>query len=255
MKSGVFPRIARVAALVLVIGALSVGWVRAEHNNSAAPEQRALEQTIHKYLLDHPDVVLEALDILRARQKAAADERARANLAARRDELENDPASPVAGNPDGDVTLVEFFDYHCAYCKRVLGAMKAVLEEDPGLRVVFKEFPILGPDSLVAARAALASRNQDPAKYVEFHDALMSTRGRLTQPRILEIAADVGFDTERLVADMAAPEFAAAIERNLALARALGLNGTPTFVIGDRLIPGAVDLDTLKNLIAEARGS
>ena len=99
--------------------------------------------------------------------------------------------------------------------------MKAVLEEDPGLRVVFKEFPILGPDSFVAARAALASRNQDPAKYLEFHIALMSTRGRLTQPRILEIAADVGFDTERLVSDMAAPEFAAAIERNLALARAV----------------------------------
>ncbi len=255
MKSGLFPRIARVATLVLTIGALSVGWARAEHDNSASPEQRMLEQTIHEYLLDHPDVVLEVLDILRTRQQATAAKRARANLAAHRDELENDPASPVAGNPDGDVTLVEFFDYHCAYCKRVLGAMTAVLEEDPGLRVVYKEFPILGLDSIVAARAALASRNQDPAKYLEFHTALMSTRGRLTQLRILEIARDVGFDAERLVADMAAPEFAATIERNLALALALGINGTPTFVIGDRLIPGAVDLDTLKSLIAEARGS
>ncbi len=255
MKSGLFPRIARVATLVLTIGVLSVGWARAEHNNSASPEQRTLEQTIHEYLLDHPDVVLEVLEILRARKTATAAERTRASLAAHRDELVNDPASPVGGNPDGDVTLVEFFDYHCAYCKRVLGAMKAVLEEDPGLRVVFKEFPILGPDSFVAARAALASRKQDPAKYLEFHIALMSTRGRLTQPRILEIARDVGFDTERLVADMAAPEFAATIERNLALARALDINGTPTFVIGDRLIPGAVDLDTLRKLIAEARAS
>ncbi len=255
MKTGVFPRIARVAALVLTIVALSVGSARAEHNNSLPPEQRTLEKTIHQYLLDHPGVVLEVLDILSARQRATAADRARANLEARRDELENDPASPVAGNPDGDVTLVEFFDYHCAYCKRVLGAMTAVLEEDPGLRVVYKEFPILGPESVLAARAAVASRNQDPAKYVEFHDALMSSRGRLTQPRILEIAGDVGFDTERLVADMAAPEFAAAIERNLALARALGINGTPTFVIGDRLIPGAVDLDTLKQFIAEARAS
>jgi protein-disulfide isomerase len=161
----------------------------------------------------------------------------------------------VAGNPVGDVTLVEFFDYHCAYCKRALNAVTAVLGEDPGLRIVYKEFPILGPDSVLAARAALASRNQDPSKYLEFHVALMSTRGRLTQPRILEIARDAGFDAERLVADMASPEINTAIERNIELARSLEINGTPTFVIGDQLVPGAVDLDTLRRLIAEARAS
>ena len=255
MKNGSVRRVVVAAVLTLAIGALFPGWARAEHNNAAPPEQTAIEKTIHQYLLDHPDVVLEVLNILRTRQQAAEAEGARAKLAAHRDELVSDPSSPVTGNPDGDVTLVEFFDYHCAYCKSVRGSVMTVLDEDPGLRVVFKEFPILGPDSVAAARAALASRNQDPDKYVEFHNALMSTRGRLTQPRIIEIARDVGFDVERLEADMALPEVAQTIARNLALARALGITGTPTFVIGDRLIPGAVDLDSLKRLIAQARAS
>ena len=200
-------------------------------------------------------MLLEALGVLREREQAAESERARISIAAHREELVNDPASPVVGNPNGDVTLVEFFDYHCAYCKRVLKDVMTMLDDDPGLRIVFKEFPILGPDSIVAARAALASRNQDPGKYLEFHAALMSTRGRLTQSRILAIARDVGFETERLVTDMDSPEVTAMLERNLALAGALGINGTPTFVIGDHLIPGAIDLDALKQLVALARSS
>ncbi len=248
-------RFAVATALALAIGALSAGWARAEHNEANSPEQTAIERTVHKYLLDHPEVLLEVLDVLRERERAAEAERARASLAANREELVNDPASPVAGNPNGDVTLIEFFDYHCAFCKRVLKDVMTVLDDDPGLRIVFKEFPILGPDSVVAARVALASRNQDPDKYLEFHTTLMSTRGRLTQSRILAIARDVGFDAERLEADMDSPEITAMIKRNLALAAALGINGTPTFVIGDQIIPGAIDLDTLKQLVALARSS
>ena len=255
MKVGALRRVAVAAALTVAIGALSAGWARAEHNGAATPEQTAIERTIHQYLLDHPEVILEVINTLRERQRAASVERVQASLATHREELVNDPASPVAGNPDGDVTLVEFFDYHCAYCKGVLKTVMTVLDEDPGLRIVFKEFPILGADSVAAARAALASRNQDADKYVEFHNALMSTRGRLTQPRILAIARDVGFDAERLEADMASPEITKAIERNLALALALGISGTPSFVIGDRIVPGAVDLDALKQLIAQARAS
>ncbi len=248
-------RFAVAAALALAIGALSAGWARAEHNDANSPEQTKIERAVHKYLLDHPEVLLEVLGILRERERAAEAESARASLAAHREELVNDPASPVAGNPNGDVTLIEFFDYHCAYCKRVLKEVMTVLDDDPGVRIVFKEFPILGPDSVVAARAALASRNQDPDKYLEFHTTLMSSRGRLTQSRILAIARDVGFDAERLEADMASPEIAATIRRNLALAAALGINATPTFVIGDQLIPGAIDLDALKQLVAQARSS
>ncbi len=172
-----------------------------------------------------------------------------------RETLLNDPTAPVAGNLYGDVAVVEFFDYNCPYCKRVAPTVKTVLDEDPGVRVIYKEFPILGPESVIAAKAALASLEQDPAKYFAFHDAMMSNRGRLTETRIMDIAAEVGFDGERLKADMAAPEIEATIARNRALARALGISGTPAFVIGDRIVPGAIDLPALKRLIARARSS
>ena len=168
--------------------------------------------------------------------------------------LFDDPASPIGGNPDGDVTMVVFFDYRCGYCKGVHRTMTAALEQDPRLRVVFKEFPVLGLVSVAASRAALAVHRQNPDKYVAFHGALMKRRGRLTKPSILRIARDTGFDVKSLEADMASPEIDQAIERNLAVAAALGITGTPTFVIGDKIVPGAVSLKTMKRLIALARG-
>lgn len=238
--------------LALVFSAPGVAW--AEHK-AKSPAQLEMEETIHQYLIDHPEVIVEVLRILRQREQAAESERLRASLAAHREALLNDPTSPVFGNPDGDVTLVEFFDYHCTYCKRSLDDVNAIIESDPGVRVVYKEFPVLGPDSVVAARAALASRKQDPDKYFAFHNAMMSSRGRLTEPRIMDIAAEIGFDTERLKTDMAAPDVEETIQRNLALAEALGIGGTPTFIIGDELIPGAAGLNTFKRLIARARSS
>ncbi len=177
----------------------------------------------------------------------------RAGLAAHPEMLFDDPASPVAGNPDGDVTLVEFFDYRCVFCKGANKAVTAALQQDPRLRVVFKELPVLGPGSVAAARAALAAHRQDPDKYVAFHGALMGVRGRLTKPTIMRIARATGFDVKRLEADMSAPEIDQAIKRNLALAATLGIRGTPVFVIGDKIVPGAVNLKTMKRLIALAR--
>ncbi len=252
--TGRLTRLGAAAALTLVLVAFPGGMARGEHD-AASPAQARTERLIHDYLLDHPDVVVEAINTLRAREEAAKAERTRAGLAAHRDALFNDPDSPVAGNPDGDVTLVEFFDYQCAYCKRVLKEVMAVLAEDSGLRVVYKEYPILGPASVVAARAALASRKQDPEKYLRLHNALMSARGKLTDSKIMRIAGDIGFDVQRLKADMALPDVTEAIERNRALARALGIKGTPSFVIGDQLIPGAVSLDALRKLIAQDRSS
>ncbi len=244
-------RAALVVALVIVAGPAGL---RAEHD-APTPAQEMIEETIHDYLLSHPDVMLEVFDILRDRQDAAEADAARLNLVSFRDELLNDPAAPVAGNPDGDVTLVEFFDYHCTYCKRVLPSVLKSLGEDPGLRIVYKEFPILGPDSVLASRAALAAHRIAPEKYLDFHIALMSSRARLNEMRILGIAEEVGLDTDALQAEMKNPEIAAIIERNRALAAALGINGTPGFVIGDRIIPGAIDIETMRGLIAEARQS
>ena len=240
-----------VVAVVLVAGPVGL---RAEHE-ATTPAQEMIEETIRDYLLSHPDVMIEVSDILRARQEAVEADAARLNLASYREELLNDPAAPVAGNPNGDVTLVEFFDYHCTYCKRVMPAMMQSLGEDPGLRIVYKEFPILGPDSVIASRAALAVHRIVPDTYLDFHIALMSSRARLNEMRILGIAEELGIDTDALQAEMKNPEIAAIIERNRALAEALGINGTPGFVIGDRVIPGAIDIETMRGLIAEARQS
>ena len=247
-------RMMRAGLAVAVVLVAGPAGLRAEHD-APTPARQMIEETIHDYLLSHPDVMIEVFDILRERQEAAEADAARANLAAQREELLNDPSAPVAGNPEGDVTLVEFFDYHCTYCKRVLPAVMKSFEEDPGLRIVYKEFPILGPDSVIASRAALAAHRIAPDKYLDFHIALMSSRARLNEMRILGIAEEVGLDTDALQAEMKNPEIEAIIERNRALAAALGITGTPGFVIGDRIVPGAIDIETMRGLIAEARQS
>jgi len=172
-------------------------------------------------------------------------------IAAYRDQIFSDPRSPVAGNPAGDVTIVEFFDYHCSYCKTVSGPLDRLLAEDKGVRLVLKEYPILAKDSVVAARAALAAAAQ--GKYWEFHQALMAHRGKFDMPALKSMAASVGLDADRMEADMEASSMLEDLRGNHALAESLGVAGTPTFVIGDRIIPGALSVDDLKELIAEAR--
>jgi protein-disulfide isomerase len=209
-----------------------------------------VEKIVRDYLLREPEIIYQALQELQRRQAEAEAARQKAAIAAHQDELLNAPDTPVGGNPDGDVTLVEFFDYRCAYCRRVVPSMRALLDDDRGLRVVFKEFPVLGEDSVRAARAALASQSQ--GGYVPFHFALMAADD-LSMPGIRAAAAAVGLDPDRLEADMSSPEVIAAIEANYELANQLGIEGTPAFVIGDQLIPGAVDKARLDQLIRQAR--
>lgn len=244
----------------LVRHAVSVSAFAALALAAAAPATRAeqpanlsvqqIEKIVREYLLREPEIIYQALEELQRRQAEAEAARQQAAIAENRSELLNDPASPVGGNPDGDVTLVEFFDYRCAYCRRVVSSMRALLDEDRELRVVFKELPVLGPDSERAARAALASRRQ--GGYVPFHFALMAAED-LSLQGIRAAAEAVGLDPDRLEADMAAPEVNAAIQANYALANELGIEGTPAFVIGAQLIPGAVDKGRLEQLIREAR--
>jgi protein-disulfide isomerase len=209
-----------------------------------------VEKIVREYLLREPQVVYDALQELQRRQAEATAARQRAAIVENRSALLNDPASPVGGDPDGDVTLVEFFDYRCAYCRRVVSSMRALLDEDRDLRVVFKELPVLGPDSERAARAALASRRQ--GGYVPFHFALMAAED-LSPSGIRAAAEAVGLDADRLEIDMMSAEVNAAIQTNYALAEDLGIEGTPAFVIGTQLIPGAVDKARLEQLIREAR--
>ena len=226
--------------------------VRGQTEETYSPAERAgIIELIRSYLLEHPEFLVEVMERLEDRQREQELAAQREAVVSFRQALLNDPDSVVGGNPEGDVTIVEFFDYHCPYCKQAAPSLAEVLAEDPGVRIVYKEYPILGPDSLVAARATLAARNQ--GHYIAFHDTLMALRGRLDKGTIMQVAAEVGLDVKRLEEDMKAPEITAAIERTDQLAKALGIQGTPSFVIGEAVHVGVMDVTRLEAAIAEAR--
>jgi len=227
------------------------GPVAAAADQTREPSREAVERIIREYLLSHPEVLEEALGALQ--QRRAATERQRQTEALKRHEndLLRDPAAPVGGNPGGDATVVEFFDYRCGYCKTVAPVVRQLLQRDRQVRFVYKELPVLGPDSVVASRAALAAVAQ--GRYAALHDALLDAREPLSRPVVLKIAAQVGLDVGRLEKDMDAPETLALIRRNQELARAIGIRGTPAFVVGGQVVPGAVDLATLERLVEQTR--
>lgn len=210
-----------------------------------------IKALVAETLRENPELVLEALQALEQRQADAQAAAAAAVLTDERAILDRDPNAPVMGNPEGDVAVVEFFDYNCPYCKRVMPEVDALLSEDGKVRLVLREWPILGEGSAFAARAALASRNQ--GKYAELHNALMGMRGKVEAETVLRVAAEVGLDVERLKRDMQSPEVEEHIATSMRLAEALGFNGTPSFVIGDQLIPGFVEKAQLVEAVAAAR--
>lgn len=214
-------------------------------------DQAALDQAIHDYLMNHPDVVLDALKAGQAQADAKAADQSRRTITTKRKELLDDPDDLVQGNPKGDVTLVEFFDYRCPYCKEVEPSLDALLKEDGKLRIVYKEFPILGEASVYATHVALAAKQQ--GKYTEFHRAMMATKGDINDATVLNVAQSIGLDITKIKADMSAPATDKLINKNYALADALDIQGTPAIIIGDTLIPGATDIDLLRKDIAASR--
>ena len=228
--------------------------IASAQETSITPAQKTeIEKLVHDYIVAHPEVIKEAIQALQAKEEQSkADAQTQAVLE-NKDKLFNDPATPVAGNPMGDVTIVEFFDYHCPYCKAVAAPLQKLTEEDKGVRLVMKEFPILGQDSLLASQAALASVPQ--GKYWEFHQALMEHRGQFDMEVIKSIAAKVGLDPAKLEADMQSDTIKPIISANHDLAQTLDIGATPTFIIGDEVVEGAVPLERLKELIQKARGS
>ena len=242
------------AALVLFLAALIAFplGLRAQDGFSAR-EKGDIEAIVKDYLMRNPEVLIDALRLYQKRAEAAQKAQQTHSLKNSRDELLRDPGSPIGGNADGDVSVVEFFDYQCGYCKRAFPDTKRLVKDDSGVRFVYKEFPILGPASVIAARVALAARKQ--GKYIALHDALMGSRGRLDEARILGIARGAGLDVAQLKKDMADPEIDRIIARNKALARKLGITGTPGFVFGDAVVPGAISLEQMKSLVAEARSA
>lgn len=242
-------RVIRLATAVAILAPATA----ARAAGDTAPDRAAIETIVREYILAHPDVILDSLRAYEAARRAEEEKGAAAALAASRDAIERDPAAPVAGNPNGNVTVVEFFDYQCGFCKRVLPVMQELLKTDLNVRYVFKEYPILGPESVTAAKAAIAVWQTAQDKYLAFHSALMQSRGGLSEEKILETAKGVGLDVGKLRTAMAEPAIEERIQRNLEIGRTINVNGTPAFLIGGRLVPGALDLETMRRQIAQAR--
>ena len=234
--------------IICLFGLVFVGSGAWAQEPSKAGE---LEKAIRQYLLDNPEVIVEALEKYEMRQRDARANAAKTALSVHRKLLFDHPMTPVSGGKNADVTVVEFFDYQCGFCKQSLEPMLALLREDRKVRVVWKEFPILGPTSEFAARAAMAAERQ--GKYIEFHTKVMGARGQLTAPKILRIAGRIGLNVEKLKKDMADPEITKYLADTARLAQALGITGTPGFVIGDKVVAGAIGKARMQQLIATIR--
>lgn len=229
---------------------LASGADAAEFN---AKQRDEIGTIVRDYLLKNPEVLLDVSQELERRQKLAEGENRKAALTANADEIFRSPDDFVTGPPGGDVTMVEFFDYNCPWCKKSMPILKSLLESDKGLKLVLKEFPILGENSEYAARAAIAAKAQ--GKYLEFHIAMYEHEGKLDPGGVDGIAQSLGLDMAKLKADMELPAVADIISRNRKLAETLGINGTPGFVIDDEIIPGYVPEDGLAAAIKDVRDS
>ena len=208
-----------------------------------------VKQLALEAILENPQIIMQAVAILEQRER----ERAASGANTVRLQLEQDPNSPNLGNPDGDVTVIEFFDYNCPYCRKAGQTVQELLASDANVRVIYREWPILGEDSVFASRAALAARAQ--GKYEEFHWALMNGEGRASEASILKLARHLDLDVEKLQADMTSPAVESHIAQSSALARTLGFTGTPAFIVGDRTAPGMLSTDEISAMVAEARAA
>ncbi|MDX1923388.1 MAG: DsbA family protein [Alphaproteobacteria bacterium] len=218
-------------------------------------KQKEQIEAIVKNLLTNkdPEIVLNAAKEFQKKQDAENSKKATEALGKNKDKLFNNAADPFFGNEKGDVVLVEFFDYNCGYCKKAAEPIRKLIENDKKVKVVMKEYPILAESSRVAARAAFAAIKQK--KYTELHNALMENKGALSEDSIMEMAVKVGIDKEKLKKDMESPETAAYLQSTSELGREIGAHGTPTFIVGEKIVPGAMEYEEMKKLVDDARAS
>ncbi len=254
--------LALVATLALAGGAALVILGSGRVNGQSAPadtsmftdaQKRGIEQIVKDYLVSNPQVFIEIQSALEAKMVEEEANRTRLLVSENAKEIYRHPDAPVAGNPNGDITVVEFFDYNCGYCKRGFENVLKLVESDSNVRFVFKELPILGKDSEEVAKLALAAKQQ--GKYWEMHRGLLEMKGRATEATALELASKLGLDVEKLKADKLSEPVKAELGRVEALARKMGINGTPHFLVGDTAIGGAPEdlLDMLKSKVADLR--
>lgn len=241
-------------ALLLAAGSLTAPAPAVDLSAMTEEERAAFRAEVRAYLLDNPEVIREAIEVLQARSEAAAEVADVALIEQHAEALFSDPASwQSIEATDATLTLVEFSDYRCGFCKRAHPVVARLMEEQPNLRLVIKEFPILGPDSVVAGRMAMAAHALDPGKYKALNDALMEHRGPLTEAASYRIANEVGYDIADLKAKAATPEIEDRIAANHALARDLQINGTPAFVVGNRILRGFLPYEEMLAVLEEER--
>ena len=242
------------SALALLLAFQPTAPASASSHALTPAQKKQIEEIVRQFLLQNPEVMVEALNNLRTKEEEEQAKSIETIIATRRNDLERDPASPVSGNPKGDVTLVEFFDYRCGYCKRVHETVQTVVKNDGNIRLVYKEFPVLGPESVMAARVALAAFKIAPGKYPALHEKIMALPSRsIDEENVMAQVGAAGIDLKAVRQRMQDPAIQKEIERIQELAEALRIRGTPSFIVGDILIPGATDEATLKQAVAAAR--
>lgn len=222
------------------------------HADEGARSVAEIEAIVRDYIIANPEIVLDALRELERRDQAAVAAAQSDAIVGLEPTLTASPLTPIFGNEQGDVTLIEFFDYNCGFCKRMFPTVQNVMDQDDKLRVIFVELPILSETSVVAARAALASQEQ--GKYLDYHTALMTHQGRLTEEVVFEKAAEVGIDIAKLRADMESPQITDYLSMTQSLAQAMQVRGTPASVIGDQFFGGFIRENEMQTAIARARG-
>ncbi len=241
-------------AAPLVIGLLTSTAIAGGLGEMTDAERTAFRDEVRAYLVENPDVIVEAMNVLQSREDQAAGERDKALLVSNADAIFKDPASWVGGNPDGDITIVEFMDYRCGYCRKAQPEIEELVKADGNIRLIVKEFPILGEGSLLSARYAVAVLQLygDDA-YKATHDALMTLRGDATPETLARMATDMGHDAAKITERMAGPEVKAVIDANHALGSAMDINGTPMFVFQGSMVRGYIPLDDMRKLVADER--
>lgn len=246
---------ARIAFAAAAVSLALAGAAPALADSFSADQREEIGKIIKDYLLTHPEVMQDVMAELEKRQQSAETEKHRAAVLENKATLFSSPHQVVLGNPQGNVTMVEFFDYNCGFCKRAMSDMLDLIKTDGNLKFVLKEFPVLGEGSVDAARVAVAARMQDATgkKYIEFHQKLLGSRGAADKMRALAVAKEVGFDMPRLERDMGSDEVKKTIDENMKLAEALGVNGTPSYVVGEEVVIGAVGVDALREKISAER--
>lgn len=244
-------RSALVSGALLAVSIASQGFTQEAMTDA---EREAFRAEVRAYLLENPEVLMEAMDVLQSREQAAAAEKEKMIVVQNHDAIFNDTASWVGGNPQGDITVVEFLDYRCGYCRKAWQEVDALVKSDGNIRIVMKEFPILGEQSVISSRFAIAVLQlHGPEAYAKAHDALISLRADATPEAMERLAGDLGHDWAELQTRMNGPEVTAVIEANHALAQNLEISGTPTFVVDGTMVRGYVPLDGMRQIIADER--